>query len=364
MSFSVEQICAWTGGRLVNADRLGEKASEIRVGRPAPLGVSQSSELAYFFSREYEKEVMTARCGILITAEPFFLGMQKFGLPLLGQAAIIVCADPYMAMALLSEKFANELSSVAHVAGTSSGRQGAETQIHASAVVDASAKVATGAKIGAHCVIEAGARIGARTVLYPGCFVGPGVVIGEDCVLFPNVALYEWTQLGNRVRIHANSTLGSDGFGYAPQVDASKTVTGHQKIYHLGRVVVGDDVEMGANSCADRSTMGDTIIEKSAKIDNQVHLGHNARVEEGAIICGGTCLAGGAHIGRFAYVGGLTGVGNRVHVGEGAQVGALTMVTKDVPPKGTAVGNPQREHREHFRAHAALNKLVSDRKKS
>jgi UDP-3-O-[3-hydroxymyristoyl] glucosamine N-acyltransferase len=155
--------------------------------------------------------------------------------------------------------------------------------------------------------------------------------------------------------------IGSDGFGYAPKKQGSQ-VTGHQKIYHLGRVVVGDDVEMGANCCVDRSTLGETRIEKNSKLDNLVHLGHNSYLGEGAVICGGTCLAGNARVGKYAYVGGLTGIGNHVHVGDGATVGALTMVTKDVQAGGTAVGNPQRDRREHFRAHALLSRLLEERR--
>ena len=165
-----------------------------------------------------------------------------------------------------------------------------------------------------------------------------------------------------RVRIHAGSVIGADGFGYAPKREGSQVI-GHVKIYHLGRVVIGDDVEIGANSCVDRSTFGETRIEKSAKLDNIVHIGHNALVEEGAVICGGTCLAGRASVGKFALVGGLTGIINDVHVGDGAQVAAMTLVSKDVLPGSTAVGNPQREYKQHFRAHAILNKLMTEREK-
>lgn len=365
MSFSVEQILEWTGGRLANADRLGGHASEIRVERPAELGRSKADEAAFFFSKDYQNEVMTAKCGIMLTAEPFWKGMQAAGIPLLSQSAIIVCADPYLAMAVLSEKFATLVSTAAHVPG----RVTAEARdVHPTAVIDPTAELGQGVRIGPHCVIEAGAEVGDRTYLYSGVSVGPRVSIGADCAIFPNVAIYEWTQIGDRVRIHANTSIGSDGFGYAPVLKGgggshgvpptSKEVEKHQKIYHLGRVVIGNDVEIGANCSVDRSTMGDTVIETMVKLDNQVHVGHNARIEEGAVVCGGTCLAGGAQIGRFAYVGGLTGITNRVRVGDGAQVGALALVTKDVEPRGTAVGNPQREYREHFKAHAVLNRLL------
>ncbi|CAM6054194.1 unnamed protein product [Sphagnum tenellum] len=180
--------------------------------------------------------------------------------------------------------------------------------------------------------------------------------MGDSTVLFPRVTLYESTRVGSRVRIHAGAVLGSDGFGYSPKKDEiSKQPLGHQKIYHLGCVHIEDDVEIGANSCIDRGTIGETRIGRYSKLDNLVHIGHNARLDEGAVICGGTCLAGNASVGRYAYVGGLSGIGNHVHVGDGAKVGALTMVTKDVANASSAVGNPQRDAKEHFRAHALLS---------
>lgn len=356
MSFSVSEVLAWVGGRLANASALGERVESIRVERPVPLGASQASELAFFFSREYEKELPTSRAGILVIGEPFAKPLEAAGLPWWKTTAVVACEDPYLAMALLSERFAARLSSVAHLAAPEN------TGIHPTAIVHETAEIAPSAVIGPHCVVEERARIGEGTVLYPGCYVGPGVKLGSRCVLFPAVTLYEWTEIGDRVRIHSQTTIGSDGFGYAPRREGGKVV-GHQKIYHLGRVVVGNDVEIGACCTIDRSTFGETRIGNQAKLDNKVHVGHNCTLLEGAVICGGTALAGGVTIGRFAYIGGLTGITNRVVVGDGASVGAVALVSKDVEPGGTAVGNPQRPYREHFKAHAALNRLIADRKK-
>jgi UDP-3-O-[3-hydroxymyristoyl] glucosamine N-acyltransferase len=357
MPFSVSEVAAWIGGRVANAALLGDAISSIYVERPAVLAKAQSSELAFFFSREYQNELPQTRAGIIITGEDFVKPMGASGLPFWKLSAVVACADPYLAMGIMSEKFAAELSSVSHI---TLSRQGV---IHSSAVVHESAEISLGVSIGPQCVVEEGTRIGAGTILYPGCYIGRGVKIGSGCVLFPRVTLYEWVELGDRVRIHAGSVLGSDGFGYAPRRDG-KTVIGHQKIYHLGRVIVGDDVEIGALVSVDRGTFGNTVIEKNAKLDNQVHLGHNSHVEEGGILCGGTCLAGRAGVGKYAYVGGLTGIANGVRVGDRASVGALALVTKDVPEGGTAVGNPQRDFREHFRAHAKLNLLIKSATRS
>ncbi|MBI2712637.1 MAG: UDP-3-O-(3-hydroxymyristoyl)glucosamine N-acyltransferase [Bdellovibrio sp.] len=366
MLFSVQDIVDIVRGHIENKTEIQGRIEELRVGRPAELRIAGPSHLAYFFSRSFENDLPLSNPGILITAPSFVQPLRQSGLPLWKTAAVISVKDPYFAMAVLSEKFAKHFSSVAHVPSHEAEDQGNQlsaepAEVHPTAVISQGVKIGRGVRIGAFCVIEEGAVIEDRAVLYSGCMIGPGCHIGSESVLFPRVTLYENVVLGRRVRIHSGSVIGSDGFGYAP-VKVNGRVSHHQKIYHLGTVVIEDDVEIGANSCVDRATLGETRIGKGAKLDNVVHIGHNARLDEGAIICGGTCLAGNATVGKFAYVGGLTGIGNHVHVGDGANVGALAMVTKDVPAGGTAVGNPQREYREHFRAHALLNKLLLDRR--
>jgi UDP-3-O-[3-hydroxymyristoyl] glucosamine N-acyltransferase len=358
-SFSVAQILEWTSGRLANAEALGDERIRISVGAPAPLAGSGPTDCAFFFSRAYQAELLGAAPGVLITGESFVGPLSAAGLPLWKKTAIVVCRDPYLAMGILSEKFAAEISSVAHLPDRLANRVG-PAEVHPTAIVHPTARVADGVSVGPGCVIEAGARVGRGTILYPRVYLGPDVEVGEACVFFPGVTIYERTKIGNRVRIHAGSTLGSDGFGYAPRMEGDRPV-GHQKIYHLGRVRIEDDVEIGANTMVDRATFGETSIGKGAKLDNHVHIGHNSTILEGAILCGGVCLAGGTVIGRFAYVGGMAGIGNKAALGDYAKIGAMSLVDKDVPPGGTSVGNPQRTHRDHFKAHAILNRMVAER---
>lgn len=359
-SFSVQQILDWIGGTWVNAETLGSQS--IQVNRPAPLAHSKSTDVAFFFSKSFEKELIHANPGILVTGLPFVEPLKAANFPFWKTTAVLACANPYLAMAILTEKFAPALSSVAHVPPTADQRKGKAPEIHPSAVVDESVQFGEDVQIGPHCVIEKNVRIGKGTHLYAGCYIGPDCTIGDDCVLFPGVTLYESSHLGHRVRIHARSVLGADGFGYAPVMQNSLPV-GHQKIYHLGKVIVGDDVEIGAMVTVDRGTLSDTRIEKNAKLDNHVHIGHNALVDEGAAICGGTCLAGRARVGKYAYIGGLTGIINDVDVGDGALVGALSLVSKDVPFRGEMVGNPIRNRREHFQIQAMLSRLLQDKKR-
>jgi UDP-3-O-[3-hydroxymyristoyl] glucosamine N-acyltransferase len=331
---------------------------QVRVESPAELGKSKSSQVGFFFSKSYQNELMTAAPGVLITAEPFVKPLEASGLPIWKKSVIISCLDPYLAMALISKMLAPQLSTAAHV-DESLG----QAEIHPTAVVASSAELAEGVTVGPHCTIDDGVRIGAGTRLYPGCFVGNGSVIGKNCVLFPRVTLYERTQLGDRVRLHAGVVIGADGFGYAPRRENGKVVS-HEKIYHIGRVVIGNDVEIGANTCVDRGTIGDTVIGDMAKIDDQVMIGHNCKLDTGAVLCGNAGLAGRAKIGKFAYVGGMAGIGNDVEVGDGAMIGALAVVAADVAPGAAMLGNPSRLARDHNRIQVLLNRMLREKEKN
>ncbi|HAR44299.1 MAG TPA: UDP-3-O-(3-hydroxymyristoyl)glucosamine N-acyltransferase [Bdellovibrionales bacterium] len=358
---SVDDILVWTGGRLANASELGAAAGAIAVSSPARLRGSKEHDIAFFFSTSFKDELSSAVPGVLVTGEAFVKPLESSGLPLWKKSAVIVCADPYLAMAVVSGKIATALSTGAHIPGESApSPQG--PAVHPSTVLGASVSVGEGVRIGPNCVIEAHVRIGARTVLYPGCYVGLNAIIGQDSVLFPNVTIYENVELGNRVRLHAGVVIGADGFGYAPVREGDQVVN-HQKIYHVGNVVIGDDVEIGANSCVDRATFGSTHIASKVKIDNLVQIGHNVQLEEGAVLCGCSACAGSSSVGKFAYVGGGAGIANQVHIGDRANVGAFSLVTKDVTPGETVIGNPMRDYKEYFRVHAMLSRLLAERKK-
>lgn len=360
MEFTVSEIAAWVGGRVANSHELGAALERIRVLRPAELAQAGSSDLAYFFNRSYQNELLKSSPGVLVTGEVFVKPLEASGLPLWKRAAVIACRDPYLAMALISKKMAACLSSDAHL--KAEPEVPSEALIHPTAIIHSSAELGPRVRVGPHCVIERGVRVGRDTWLGPGCYLGVSSVVGEDCVLFPRVTLYEWTQVGNRVRLHAGVVLGADGFGYAPErAPGTDEVTRHVKIYHLGRVIVADDAEIGANSCVDRATIGETRIGQGAKIDDLVMIGHNCRIDDGAVICGKVGIAGRSRVGKFAYIGGGAGLINDVFVGDRARVAAHALISKDVPPGSTVVGNPHREHQAHFKIHAMLNRMLAER---
>lgn len=359
MGFSAFQLLEWCQGRVANPDcdpLRAQGPGSVSVERLSNLADASEGSVSFFFSREYQSDLLRAAPTVLVTADPFLEPIQKSGLPIWKSSILIACPDPYSALARVSREFALQDPVMSPMGDQPIG-------VHPSASVAPSAKLGAGVSIGPHSSIGEGALIGARTVIEAGAAIGAGVVIGEDSRIFPRVTLYPRTRLGARVRIHSGCVIGADGFGYAPRKDQDGKVVDHQKIWHLGGVSIGDDVEIGANTCIDRGTIGDTRIESLVKIDNLVQIGHNCIVERGAVLCGKAGLAGGAQVGQFAYIGGAAGLSNRVRVGARAEIGAFGGIGKDVPDGVQMMGVPQREPKEHFGVHAMLNRMYKERKK-
>lgn len=223
--------------------------------------------------------------------------------------------------------------------------------------IDTTARIGRGAVIGAdvsiapYVVIGAGAVIGERVRLDAHVVVGDGVAIGDDTHCFPHVTLYAGTTLGRRVVAHSGVRLGSDGFGF---VFANGV---HEKIPHVGRCIVEDDVEIGANTTIDRGSIDDTVIGAGTKIDNLVMIAHNVRVGRLCLIVSQAGIAGSARIGDGCVIGGQVGIQGHAQIGARARLGARAGVLGDVPAGETWSGYPARPHRESLRAQAALFKV-------
>jgi UDP-3-O-[3-hydroxymyristoyl] glucosamine N-acyltransferase len=324
----------------------------------APLAEAGPTDIAFFFSKHYQADLLRSNAGVIITGTAFEAAIAAANPPQWQKSVFLACADPYLAMALVSAEFSKTLSKHDHQVATT------ESKIHPTAVVHATARLGRNITLGAFAVIEENAVIANDAVIYPHCYVGANSYVGEGTVLFPQVTLYEKTILGKRCRIHAGVVLGADGFGYAPVIDENtKLPVNHQKIYHLGRVVIGDDVEIGANSTIDRGTLGDTRIFSKVKIDNLVQIGHNCEVGEGSILCGCAGMAGSSSLGKFVLVGAQSGTGNQVHVGDYAKLGAYTGAAKDVEPKAEMGGMPARPIADLYKIFAIQNKLLKQRGK-
>ena len=225
--------------------------------------------------------------------------------------------------------------------------------IHPTAKVGRDVRLAEGVTVEAYVVIGDGAVIGEGSWLESHVVVGRDVVIGRDSRLHPGVVLYPGARLGDRVQIHSGARIGSDGFGYVYRNGA------HEKIPHVGRCVIENDVEIGANTTIDRGSIDDTVIGAGTKIDNLVHLGHNVRVGKLCLIMAQVGVAGSTHIGDGVIMAGQAGIGGHIEIGDRVRIGGQAGVFGSVPPGETWSGYPARPHRESLRAQAALFKLAS-----
>ena len=219
------------------------------------------------------------------------------------------------------------------------------------AQVDPSAQVDPTATLYPFVVVGPRTTIGPRSVLFPGVYVGEDCRIGADCRLAPHVCLMAGTQLGDRVIIHAGAVLGSDGFGFAP------SNAGAVKFPQIGRVVVDDDVEIGANTTVDRAALGQTRIGAGTKIDNLVQLGHNVQVGKGCMLVAQVGIAGSTTLGDGVILAGQVGVAGHIHLGDGCRVGAKSGVGQDIPPGRDVSGIPTMPHTTFLRVASIMPQL-------
>lgn len=189
--------------------------------------------------------------------------------------------------------------------------------------------------IGPYAVIGRGARLGHRVVIYPGTYIGEDCVIGDDCVLYANASLYARVALGKQVVIHSGAVIGADGFGFYPQTDGT-----YHKIPQVGRVVIGDGVEIGANTCIDRAMVGDTVIDEGAKLDNLIQVGHQARVGAHTVMAAQGGLSGSTWVGSGVRMGGQVGVADHAIIGDGASIGAQSGIMGKIEPGAVLQGSP------------------------
>ena len=223
--------------------------------------------------------------------------------------------------------------------------------VHPSAVVASSAKIDPTAHVGPFCVVGERVQIGARAVLHGGNHIGADSKLGEDVVLFPNVTLYPRTEIGHRVRIHAGTVIGSDGFGYV--LDAGV----HRKVPQIGYVVIGDDVEIGANVTIDRGALGPTVIGRGTKIDNLVQIAHNVRVGEYGLLVAQVGIAGSTKLGNYVVLAGQVGIAGHLKIGDQVTVAAQSGVMHDIPDGEKWFGSPAVPDKEMKRQIIAMRRL-------
>lgn len=332
---SASRIVEAIGGNILRGSTDGIEVTQI--GEPLEAG---AGGVAFIISESFVRDSAQSRAEVLVVQAAF---AERVLAQLSEHVKLVVaCKDSYLGLAQVSKIAADaDPFHEWRLADSSS-----EERVHRTAKVDPTAKLGPGVVVGE------GAVVGPRTQLVANVVVGPHATVGSDCVLFPGVVVYPRTQVGSRVRLHANVVLGSDGFGYArgPQ--------GSVKIWHLGRVVVGDDVEIGAGSMVDRGTLKDTVIERGAKLDNLVQVGHNVLVKSHAILCAQVGMAGNSVVGMGAILAGKAGVADKVEIGDGAIVGPMSGLSKDVKAGEVVMGQqPAKPRREWWKLIALFERL-------
>jgi UDP-3-O-[3-hydroxymyristoyl] glucosamine N-acyltransferase len=314
------QVAELIGARLV-----GPKDAVVRG--VDTLQKAGPGEITFLSNPHYRKDLAGTRAAAAIVA------VEVPEAPV----AQLVVADPYSAYArLMRELFTPER----RAAGVSPDAR-----------VDPSATVGAEADIGPFVTVGPGCVVGARATLHAGVHVGAGCAFGDDVTLHAGVIVREGCRFGDRVTIHAGAVIGADGFGYA-------TAGGvHEKIPHVGTVVIEDDVEIGANVTIDRAVLGETVIGAGTKIDNHVQVAHNVRIGKGCLIAALVGVSGSSELGDYVVIGGQAGVAGHVRVGNATRIAARGGVTKDIPADETVSGFPAAPHREELRRQAALTRL-------
>jgi UDP-3-O-[3-hydroxymyristoyl] glucosamine N-acyltransferase len=288
VALRLASIVAALGGELH-----GDPQLEIRG--LAPLEAAQPDQLSFLSNPRYRQQLAASSAGCVIVGPD----MREAALV---RGACIVAADPYLYFARLTQLWKREH---AHRAGP---------DVHASAVIDPQAEIAAGVRIGPLCVVERGARIGAGTVLKAR------VVVGEDCVL------------GERCIVQPGAVIGGDGFGFAPHQGA------WEKIEQLGAVRIGNDVEIGANTCIDRGALADTVIEDGVKLDNLIQVGHNVRIGRNTAVAGCVGIAGSATIGAHCTIGGAAMILGHLTLADGVNISAGSFVARSILKPGLYTG--------------------------
>jgi UDP-3-O-[3-hydroxymyristoyl] glucosamine N-acyltransferase len=301
---------------------------DVEILRVAGIDEAGPNDLTFVANRKYISHIKTTKAAAIILDED----LPPVSIPSLRTD------DPYLAFARALEIFFVPL------------RPGAG--IHPTALVAEDAVIGPEASIGSYAVIERGCRIGARVLIYPHAVLYPGVTVGDDSVIHSHATIREHCQIGNRVILQNGVVIGSDGFGFAPTKEGA-----FYKICQTGRVVIEDDVEIGANTTVDRAAVGDTIIRKGAKLDNLVQIGHGARVGEHCVLAAQVGLAGSTRLGRGVWVGGQAGFAGHLEVGDNAVITAQSGTSHDIPPGAVMSGSPAFENSAWLRSVAAFSKL-------
>lgn len=324
--FTLEELAAFSGARLHAKKDAGKAIVDV-----APLNEAGADHISFLDNPKYLAAFGRSNAGACI--------LQNKYIPRAPQGmAMLISDNPYRAYALIAT----------HFYPTSAPD---ETFVHPTVAMHDTARISENCHIGAYSVIGRNVDIGARCRIHAGVHIGDGVSVGNDCTLHSGVNISH-AVIGNRVTLHHGACIGQEGFGFATEKGRHITVP------QLGRVLIGDDVEIGANTCIDRGAGPDTIIGDGTRIDNLVQIGHNVRIGKGCVIVAQVGISGSTQIGDYVMLGGQAGLAGHLTVADGARIAAQAGVMKDISPGVTVVGSPAVPARQHHRQVIALQKLA------
>ncbi len=339
-ALTIAELAQLVDGHIVNTS--GSHSSDaVKCGSVAPLDSAQLGQLTFLDNPKYLPQ-------LAVTAATACLIAERYVRHLPASVIGIVCREPYRALATIMQALfpdATRLRGSIDPAATAP-QIAATAIIHPTARLEAHVVVEPGAVIGAH------AEVGHGTVICAYAVIGHNVRIGRDGYVGSHASI-QCALIGNRVILHPGVRIGQDGFGFAMGAH------GHMKMPQVGRVIIQDDVEIGANSCIDRGANRDTVIGEGTKIDNLVQVGHNVTVGRHAVIVAQVGIAGSSRIGDFAALGGQAGISGHVTIGQGARVAGHSGVANDIPPGQEVIGTPAKELRAFMRERLAIQRLVT-----
>lgn len=294
----------------------------------AKIEEADPNDLSFVANVKYIRHLEATRAGVILVA-PGITAADR---------TVIEVADPYLAFMRMLEFFHPK-------------KIWLQPGIHPTAVIEPDATISPDVSIGAFCYVGPRSVIGAGTLLYPHVVIGADVVIGEKCEINSRVTLREGVRLGNRVVVQDGAVVGSDGFGFA------ECETGYVKIPQRGIVVIGDDVEIGANTTIDRATLGETAVGQGTKLDNLIQVAHNVTIGAHTVIAAQSGVSGSTRIGNRCRIGGQVGIVGHLSIGDNAMIGAQSGVGADVEAGEIVSGTPARSHSLWKRIEAALTRL-------
>jgi len=324
MNFKASTIAEFLKGEIVgNPDIEVNNVSKIEDGQPGTL--------AFLGNRKYEKYVYETKASILLVNKDFKAEKEI-------QATLIKVDNAYESFAALLELY----------------QQGKpqKTGIRPLSSIHETATLGENVYVGEYAVIEQGAKIGNNVKIYPQVYIGDGVEIGDGTVLYPGVKVYEGCKIGKECVFHSGTIIGADGFGFAPSANND-----YKKIPQIGIVIIEDYVEIGANCCVDRATMGATIIRKGVKLDNLIQVAHNVEIGENTVMAAQSGIAGSAKIGKNNMYGGQVAINGHIKIGDNVKVGAQSGVLSDVKDGEMLQGSPVIPFKNFWKSSVIFNKL-------